>query len=59
MSFKILGNAQEQASSKVQNLETVMPADGGFPEADALAHMKGTLPDAETIKKEFKTLTPE
>ena len=59
MSFKILGSAQEQASSKIQSLETVMPADGGFPEADALAHMKGTLPDPNALKNDFKTKTPE
>jgi len=59
MSFKILGNAQEQASSKIQSLETVMPADGGYPEADALAHMKGTLPDPNSLKNDFKTKTPE
>tara|TARA_Y100000592_G_scaffold26052_2_gene41200 strand:+ start:180 stop:2540 length:2361 start_codon:yes stop_codon:yes gene_type:complete len=51
--FNILSNAQQSANEKIQGLMNKLPTRDAFPLAEPLADLRGSLPHAENIKKEF------
>ena len=56
--FDILSKAQQSANEKIQGLSNKLPTRDQFPLAAPLADLKGTLPNPENIKKDFKAPDP-
>jgi len=56
--FEILSKAQQSANEKIQGLSNELPTRDQFPLAAPLADLKGTLPNPENIKEDFKTPDP-
>ena len=56
--FDILSKSQQSANTKVQELQNKLPTRDGYPMAAPLADLKGTLPNPENIKKDFKAPDP-
>ncbi len=56
--FDILSNSQQSANEKIQGLMNKLPTRDAFPLAAPLADLKGTLPNPENIKEDFKAPDP-
>ena len=60
MAFNVLSKIEEKVSTNVKDVKNLMPG-GKIPEAAALAELKGTIPNINSIKNVLgsKTFVPD